>query len=125
VEYTLAVEGQPTVDHRLIRPGALTWDTPMPVYGPRAEGEWSSPIIGTIESVRRVEGEDGRSDLLATIAWFHDGEPTGQGLCAQVDAVQSDYEVTGDSSPILTGGRIRAAFIGLPAWPDTLIGSTA
>jgi len=118
-EYVLAVEGQTTEDKRLIRPGALTWETPMPVYGPRTEGEWGTPVIGTIESIRRVEFGR-RAELLATITWFGE-EPTDTGLCAQVDSMEADHDVTDEHTLILKGGRIRAAFMGAPAWPETRI----
>ncbi len=122
--YVLAVEGESTVDGRLIRPGALTWETPMPVFAPRTDDDpWNSPAIGTIESIRRVENESGSSFLLATIAWNEDPLPLHDlGLCAQVDSVEADYELDDDNRMILKGGRIRGAFIGTPAWPATKLG---
>ena len=119
-EYVLAIEGQETVDHRLIRYGALTWETPMPVWGVREEGRWDSPIVGTIEDVRRVEGSPDRAMIMATITWRVE-PPTGVGLCAQLDTMESDYEDEPRLN-VVTGGRLRAAFLGTPAWPETMIG---
>jgi hypothetical protein len=114
-EHVIAVEGVETPDRRLCLPGSLTWETPMPVMGKSVEGEWSVPIIGTIESVRRSG-----TLIWATGHWFEEEPPRGKdyGFCVTLDSGEYTDD-TGLGDPLtLKHGRIRAVYLGNTVWPE-------
>ena len=56
----IAVEGRETLDGRLIRPGALTWEAegfPLLLVGtPESSDYWDRRRVGTIEHIERLAG---------------------------------------------------------------------
>jgi hypothetical protein len=114
----IAVEGEVSVDGRLVRPGAFTWETPLPLMsGGTAGDEFSRPIIGTVQDITRIIGEDGRNLLRATgIAW-RDLDPA---LGPSVSAVGGEFDTQlGEAGRLIfTHAEIKAVFLGQPVWPD-------
>ena len=113
----IGVEGQVTVDKRLVRPGGFYWESlPLPLQddGDRIAGTVYN--IGTVDAIWRVEGEDGRTLLYGS--GTYEGELPEGGLCIAADGMELDYEEAEAGLLIATRSRIRAVYIATPAWPE-------
>lgn len=114
----IAVEGEVSSDRRLVAPGALTWETPLPLYGTgTASDEFSRPIIGTVESITRIVGEDGRNLIRATgTRWAE--LPAALGPSVSATNGEFDTEIGAGGVLRTTAAVIRALHLGVPIWPD-------
>jgi hypothetical protein len=116
----IAVEGEVSSDGRLLRPGALTWETPLPLYAPTEDDPWSRPIIGTVQHIARVIGEDGRNLIYASgVSWSP--WPADLGPC--VSSVNGEYDTQmGEGGRLIfTAAEIKGVYFGKPIWPDVTI----
>jgi hypothetical protein len=116
----IAIEGEVSEDKRLVRPGAFDWDTPLPLidYGTsREEGTFEYKIIGTVESIERIVGEDGRNIIRATgVRW----EELPAGLGPSVSSTNGEFDTDIGVGGVMAFKRatIKAIFCGTPIWPD-------
>jgi hypothetical protein len=112
----IAVEGEVSTDRRLVAPGALTWETPLPLAGERTEG-FAYDIVGTVEHIHRIVGEDGRNLLRATgVIWG----PWPEGLAPCVSSVNGQFDTDmGEGGLLITRSAvIKGVYPGVPIWPD-------
>lgn len=111
----IAREGVETSDHRTIKPGALIWETPLPVMS-NVDGLPSS-IVGRVDEVERDGGVIRASGVI-------DGVPAGSHPVA-VRIGETETIVEGsDLTPRyrFETGRILGLFLTTdPAWADCRI----
>lgn len=113
----IAIEGRLTEDGRYIERDALTWETPLPLCRPNAREDesWSTPIIGSVESIERID--KGEFVLVAATGTLHSDPPERLDLAVTVLAGEHDYvEPEVDSifpfAVRLTAGRIANLYVG-------------
>lgn len=114
----LTFEGQMTGDGRVIEPGAITWDTPLPLrfVAEDTMGHDGARDVGVIQYVERVkEGED---TVIRAGGFFDLGSPEGaeafrqvkegvkRGVSVDLDDVVSEYlEPKNKPEPVLDEGE--------------------
>ncbi|QDH93315.1 hypothetical protein QC999_gp35 [Microbacterium phage Cressida] len=110
---TIAVEGRPTDDGRMLMPGRITWpDLPMPLREPDHGEE-----IGTVQTITR-EG-----DLLRATGTWNEA-PEEIGLAINILGGESQFATDG-AVMVVTGGRIAGVYTSEnPAWPEARMDPT-
>ncbi|QDH91654.1 hypothetical protein QDA01_gp35 [Microbacterium phage Cinna] len=104
---TIAVEGRPTDDGRMLTPGAVTWgDLPRPLLNPD-----TGLALGQVDTITR-EG-----DLLrATGSWTEEDEEVG--LAIALVSAEADFQGVG-AVMVVTAGVIQGVYVSeSPAWPE-------
>jgi hypothetical protein len=114
----IAYEGLITSDGRVIEPGVLTWDDPIPLLiSMNGEGHFGSVILGKVTDITRsIDSSADQARILGTLS-----HPI-RGMAPEIDLDPTEHETGPFGLMIVRAGRIRAVTLGLrPCWPGLVI----